>query len=159
MIDVKNIDTILKEAAIEAINAISYEKSGIDFSVDEANYLLTAVINEKDLTCVALEVKTPIKLIFSLQTTRNLIVSITAAALKSNESEIGAEEYMDTAAEILNVAAGTCSKKVLTQNLPLKLGLPRKNIVLNESGLCLLAKCKFIKNELDYIIISVYAPE
>ncbi len=159
MIDVKNIDTILKKSAIEAINAISREKSGIDFSIDENRYSLPSVNNENELACVALEVETPVKLIFSLQSTLGLIVPITAAAMESNENEIGTEEYMDTAAEILNVAAGACSKKILTQNLPLKLGIPRKNIVLNESSLCLLAKCRFIKNELDYIIFSVYAPE
>ncbi len=159
MIDAKNIDTTLKESAIEAINAISYGKSGIDFSIGEDSFPLPAVNKEQEPAFITLEVETPAKLIFSLRSTLSLIISITAAALESNENEIGTEEYMDTAAEILNVAAGACCKKNLTQNIPLKLGLPRKNIVLNENGLRLLAKCRFIKNELDYIVFSVYAPE
>jgi hypothetical protein len=159
MINAKNIDTILKESAVEAVNAISYEKSGIDFSLGANGRPVTAANNENDLACVALEIETPVKLIFSLRSTRGLIIAITAAALEMSEDEIGTEEYMDTAAEILNVAAGACSKRILTQNLPLKLGLPRKNVVLNESGLSLLTNCSFIKNELDYIIFSVYAPE
>lgn len=158
MIDIKNINAILKESAVEAIDAISYGRSGIDFASPSAVSSESTGI-DAGVVSIALSVEVPVNLKFSLKATRGLMISIAAAALETPENKIGADEYMDTGAEILNIAAGTCTKKVLTGNLSLRLGLPEKNKDWNESGLNILTQCRFTRNADDYIIFTLYAPE
>lgn len=159
MIDLKNIDAILKDAAVEAINAISNGRSGIDFTLSAAGGPFSANEGGDGVISVSLSVEVPLNLKFSMKATRGLMISIAAAALDMPESEIGADEYMDTGAEILNVAAGTCAKKALTEKLSFRLGLPEKNKDWNVTGIDVLARCGFTRGAGEYIIFTVYAPE
>lgn len=159
MIDFNNIDAILKAAAVEAINAISNGRSGIDFTLPAADQPPAADEGGNGVISVSLSVEVPIVLKFSMKATRGLMVSIAAAALDMPENEVGVEEYMDTGAEILNVAAGTCAKKVLTEKLSFRLGLPEKNKDWNGTGLDVLARCGFTRGAGGYITFTLFAPE
>ncbi len=159
MIDLKNIDAILKDAAVEAINAISNGRSGIDFTLPAAGQPFSANEGGDGVISVSLSVEDPIILKFSMKATRGLMISIAATALDMPENEVGVEEYMDTGAEILNVAAGTCAKKVLTEKLSFRLGLPEKNRDWNGTGIGVLARCGFTRGAGGYITFTLYAPE
>lgn len=161
MPDFKNIESILKKASIEAIEAISRGRSGLDLeaggSAAGAMTADAAGTESANLAAVALAVESPAGLRFSLRATRPLLLCIASAALDMDESEIGPDEYMDTAAEILNVAAGACAKKVLAADVALRLGLPQKNRDW-EGGGGLIAECRFTGPEGKLIVFSAYAP-
>lgn len=159
MNDIKNIDAILKDAVVEALDAISNGRSGIDFTFPAAS--APAVVNERaeGVISIALSVEVPVILRFCMRATRGLMISIAAAALDMPENEIGTDEYMDTGAEILNIAAGTFAKKVLTEKISFRLGLPEKNKDWDEAGLNILSQCSFTRSARDHITFTIYAPE
>jgi hypothetical protein len=156
MIDIKNIDAILKEAAVEALDAISNGRSGIDFAFPASAPSPGTEERPDGVISVALAVEVPVNLKFFMKATRGLMISIAAAALETAENEVGADEYMDTGAEILNIAAGTCAKKVLPEKISFRLGLPEKNTAWNGSGLNILTQCGFTRGAGEYITFTIY---
>jgi hypothetical protein len=158
MIDIKNIDAILKEAAVEALDAISNGRSGLDFAFPVSAPPPGANECAEGVISVVISVEVPVNLKFFMKATRGLMISITAAAFETDENQVGADGYMDTGAEILNIAAGTCAKKVLPEKISFRLGLPEKNTAWNGDGLNILTQCGFTRGAGEYITFTIYAP-
>jgi len=156
MSDITNIDLQLKASVTDALK---YMISGMPDLKCSSEMLDPEPADPINFVKIGIMAQSPVKFKFSLKISLGLLISLASNILEISPEEISEEEYMDTGAEILNVIAGNCAKKLVGECLGLVLGLPEKNKCYGDGGAAPIASCRMGIDHENYMIMSVFSPD